>query len=301
MRLGIDLGGTKIEGALIDVDGRIARRERVATPRDSFERTIEQITGVVRRLEAHADRECSLGVCHPGSVSPTTGLHRNANSTALNGCDLRGSLESALGREVRTANDANCFALSEAVDGAAAGASVVFGVILGTGVGGGIVIDGRVLEGCNAVAGEWGHIPMPGIGDDEMPKHQCSCGQQGCLELFLSGTGIERLWGLDGHAPLTAEQIAQRSQEGDARAIVAMERHAAMTARALGVIVNTLDPDCVVLGGGVSNARGLAGRVSAQLARHTFGDVHRTRVVHAMHGDSSGVRGAAWLWGGPGG
>ncbi len=266
-RIGIDLGGTKIEGVALDPEGRERGRKRIATPRGDYEATVAALAGLARALGAG-----SVGVGIPGALSLVSGRVKNANSTWLNGQDLKGDLERALGQEVRIANDANCFALSEAVDGAGMGARVVFGVILGTGVGGAIAVEGRVLTGANAIAGEWGHNPLPLPRETDLPLPECYCGRQGCIETYLSGPALER----DG---------------GN------LDRYAERLARALAGVINLLDPEVIVLGGGISNIQRLYADVPRLWVPHVFSDAVATRLLPAAHGDASGVRGAAWLWG----
>ncbi|HEX5628035.1 MAG TPA: ROK family protein [Usitatibacteraceae bacterium] len=296
-RIGIDLGGTKIEIAVLGADGVPALRRRVATPAGDYGATVAAIGRLVADAERERGARCTVGVAMPGALSLATGLVKNANSTCLIGRPLKADLESLLGREVRLANDANCFALSEAVDGAARGARVVFGVILGTGVGGGIVVGGEVLEGTNAIAGEWGHNPMPLAGDEPRPLPRCYCGREGCVETFLSGPGIsadhERATG----ERLQADAIARRAGEGEAACEATLARHEERLARSLAIVVNILDPDVIVLGGGLSNLPRLYGSVPALWGAHVFSDEVRTRLLPPAHGDSGGVRGAAWLWG----
>ncbi len=297
-RIGIDLGGTKIEGISLDATGRELRRVRIASPQDDYRRTIDAIASVVRDLESDLAEEASVGVGIPGTISRATGRVKNANSTWLNGEALAEDLEAALGRPVRLANDANCFTLSEATDGAAAGADVVFGVILGTGCGGGIAVHQRVLTGPNAVAGEWGHNPLPWPRDDEWPGRTCYCGRTGCIETFLSGPGLAHDYVARGGDRLDATEIVRRLETGrDPLAEVSLERYEDRLARALTSIIHVLDPDVIVLGGGVSNVARLYRNVPP-LLRLFGGDAPRTRLVQAAHGDSSGVRGAAWLWNG---
>jgi fructokinase len=279
MRIGIDLGGTKIEGIALDDAGRARVRRRVPTPKGDYRATVEAIVSVVAALESEAGGRATVGVGIPGAISRVSGLVKNANSTCLIGQPLQDDLEAALGRPVRLANDANCFALSEAVDGAGGGARVVFGVILGTGVGGGIVVDGRVLEGANGIAGEWGHNPLPLPAGDDLPLRPCYCGRTGCIETYLCGPALER--------------------EGGAAAEDAIARYEARLARALAGVINLLDPDVIVLGGGVSNVDRLYVNVPRLWRAHVFSDHVATRLAKHAHGDSSGVRGAAWLWGGP--
>lgn len=289
-RIGIDLGGTKIEIAVLDPAGGIALRRRVDTP-PGYDGVVAAIAGLVRAAEAELGVQASVGVGIPGVISPATGLVKNANSQVLIGHALDQDLAAALARPVRVENDANCFALSEAADGAGAGQRCVFGVIIGTGCGGGVIVDGRVLAGRNRVAGEWGHTPLPWPREDEWPQPPCWCGQTGCLELYLSGTGIAR----SCDAP-NAASVLRRAEAGDAAATAALDRHADRLARGLAVVVNVLDPDVIVLGGGVSNMAHLYERVPALLAHHVFSDALTTPVLRNLHGDSSGVRGAAWLW-----
>jgi fructokinase len=295
-RIGVDLGGTKIEGIVIGTDGAARLRRRVASPRGSYEGTLGAIVTLVRDLEDRVGTACSVGVGIPGTISPATGLVKNSNSTWMNGRPLGEDLPALLGRPVRFANDANCFALSEATDGAAAGAPVVFGVILGTGTGGGIVANGRVLEGPNAIAGEWGHNPIPAPRDGEWPGPPCYCGRSGCIELFLSGPGLSRAYASAGGGTATAVEIAARAAAGDRLAEACLAQYEDRLARSLAGVINILDPDVIVLGGGMSNLGRLVTNVPAIWGAHIFSDAVATRLVAAAHGDSSGVRGAAWLW-----
>ncbi len=290
MRIGLDLGGTKIEIAALDGEGRQVLRRRVPTPR-SHAGVIDAIGQLVTQAEAQVGHGCSVGVGIPGSLSPATGRVRGANSTWLNGGRLAEELAEALMRPVRISNDANCLALSEAADGAAAGAQTVFAVILGTGVGAGIVAHGRLLEGANRIAGEWGHNPLPWMTRAEHPGPACWCGRQGCIETFLSGPALAADAGVPDAAVLPA-----RAAAGDRHAAAALERHAERLARALAHVINLLDPEVIVLGGGLSNMRHLYEQVPAQWGAWVFSDVVRTRLVAAQHGDSSGVLGAARLW-----
>jgi fructokinase len=294
MRIGIDLGGTKIEAIALRDDGTECFRRRIDSPRGDYAATIRAIADLVAAVEQATGERGTVGVGIPGAVSPATGLIKNANSTWLIGHPLPDDLELALGRPVRLANDANCFALSEATDGAAAGADVVFGVILGTGVGGGIIAGGRVIVGANAVAGEWGHNGLPWPDADEWPGPPCYCGRRGCIETFLSGRGLREAYGLP-NAP-TAEEIATRAGRGDIAASAAIDLYARRLAKALATVVNLLDPDVIVLGGGLSNIAPLYPRVPELWVEWVFSDQVATRLVRAEHGDSSGVRGAAWLW-----
>jgi fructokinase len=296
VRIGVDLGGTKIEAAAIDANGEIGLRRRVATPRDDYDATIAAIVGVVRDLEGELGEAGTVGVGMPGAMSPATGLVKNANSVWLNGRPFDRDLCERLARPVRFANDANCFALSEARGGAGAGASVVFGVIVGTGTGGGIVAHGRVLTGPNAVAGEWGHNPLPWPRPEELPGPSCYCGQHGCIETFLSGPGLEADHHAQWGAPLGAHDIARRAMDGDVAAETTLRRYEDRMARALASVVNLLDPDVIVLGGGISNLERLYANVPRLWGRYVFSDRVDTPLVPPRFGDSSGVRGAAWLW-----
>lgn len=296
IRLGIDLGGTKIEGIALDARGRVLARRRVATPRQDYAATVAAVAGLVAALEQDAGGRGSVGVGTPGAVSPKTGRIKNANSTWLIETSFHHDLAAALGRPLRLANDANCFALSEAIDGAAAGAGVVFGVILGTGVGGGIVINGKVLVGRNAIAGEWGHNPLPWPRDDERPGPACYCGKQGCIETFLSGPGLARDYAAGGGSPASPEEIETRARAGEAAALAALERYEDRLARSLAQVINLLDPDAIVLGGGLSNLPRLYQSLPARLPAYVFSDRVDTKLLPPRFGDSSGVRGAAWLW-----
>jgi fructokinase len=295
VRIGIDLGGPHIEAIALDDRGRERFRRRVATPRGDYAGTIETLRALVAGAEAQVG-ESTVGIGIPGAVSPATGLIKNANSTWLNGQPLAEDLASALGRPVRLANDANCFALSEATDGAAAGCRTVFGVIVGTGTGGGIVVDGRVLVGGNAIAGEWGHNPMPWPGRDEWPGPPCYCGRTGCIETFLSGPGLARDCDAAAGPGLTATDVVSRAERGDRRAIDALARYEDRMARALASVINIVDPDAIVLGGGLSNLSRLYSRIPEIWGAYVFSDRVSTRLLPPTHGDSSGVRGAAWLW-----
>jgi fructokinase len=296
-RLGIDLGGTKIEGVALAAGGAIAVRRRVPTPRGDYDATIDAIAGLVDALEHELGAgRLTVGIGMPGAISPATGLVKNANSTWLIGRRLDADLAARLGRPVRLANDANCFALSEASDGAAAGAACVFGVIVGTGTGGGVVVGGRVLTGPNAIAGEWGHNALPWPGEAERPGPACYCGLTGCIETFLSGPGLARDHQHVTGESLTAEEIVRRADVGDTAGVATMERYEDRMARALASVINVLDPDVIVLGGGMSNARRLYDNVPRRWGQYAFSDRVDTRLVPPLHGDSSGVRGAAWLW-----
>jgi fructokinase len=291
-RIGIDLGGTKIEAALLDPAGALRDRRRIPTPPGDYGAEIAAVAGLVAAIEAEHDIRATVGIGIPGTISAQTGLVKNANSTWLNGRPLQRDMEAALGREVRFANDANCFALSEATDGAAAGAASVFGVILGTGVGGGIVIGDRIVTGVNAIAGEWGHNPLPWPRDDERPGPVCYCGRAGCIEQFLSGPALAR----DHRGTMTGPEIVAAAGSGDAAAQATLDRYAERLARALATVVNIIDPEAIVLGGGLSGIAMLYERVPALWGRFVFSDTVETRLLPPKHGDSSGVRGAAWLW-----
>ena len=293
MRIGIDVGGTKIEAIGLASDGTIRARRRVDAPRGDYERTVKTLVDLVEAIELDTGERGSVGLGIPGTISPATGWIKNANSTWLNGQPLDRDLSRALNRPVRLANDANCFALSEATDGAAAGAGVVFGVIIGTGCGGGVVVHGRLLTGANAVAGEWGHNGLPWPDESEWPGPPCYCGRQGCIETFLSGRGMQAAY---GDSSLTPREIAESAAKGDARAGAAIERYATRLAKGLASVINVLDPYVVVLGGGLSNIDALYERVPQLWRDWVFSDRVDTRLVRARHGDSSGVRGAAWLW-----
>jgi fructokinase len=291
MRIGVDLGGTKIEALALAHDDRVLLRRRVPTPRNDYEATIAAVAELVRSLESELGTRASVGVGHPGSLSPTTGLLRNANTTALNGRPLDRDLRVALDRELRLSNDANCFAVSEASDGSAAGLRCVFGVIIGTGVGAGLAIDGRAWVGVNAIAGEWGHNPLPRPRDDERPGRACYCGRTGCIETFLSGQGL-----VDDHGSLDAQAIVAAAAHGDADCMRAVERYAERLARALAMVINIVDPDAIVLGGGLSNCATLYELVPQLWVEHVFSDHVATKLLPPKFGDSSGVRGAARLW-----
>ena len=296
MRIGIDLGGTKIEAVGIEDGGREVGRRRIPTPRD-YRATLTAIAELVHAIEAETGRHSRVGVGIPGTPSPHTGLIKNANSTWLNGRPFVADLEVRVERPVRVANDANCFALSEAIDGAGEEAPVVFGVIVGTGTGGGVVVNRQVLTGPNAIAGEWGHNPLPWPEPGEWPGPRCYCGRTGCIEMFLSGPALERDYG----GQVTADEVVARADAGEAAAVAALDRYERRMARALASIINVLDPDVIVLGGGLSNMSRLYQHVPRLWGPHVFaagaaGDPLRTRLVRARHGDASGVRGAAWLW-----
>lgn len=296
MRIGIDLGGTKIAGMALGDDGRCLAERRVATPWGEYEATLDAIVGMVHALEADTGETGSVGVGTPGAISPATGLFKNANSVFLNGHPGHRDLEAKLGRPVRMANDANCFALSEAVDGAGQGFDVVFGVILGTGCGGGIVVDGRVLVGPNAIAGEWGHNPLPWPRGDEHPGPECFCGQRGCIETWVSGTGLG-----NDHLRVTGErmtgvEVAERAEQGNVAAEETLQRYEDRLARSLASVINMLDPDVIVLGGGVSQVGRLYDSVPKLWQQYVYSDRCDTPLRPPVHGAAGGARGAAWLW-----
>lgn len=302
VRLGVDLGGTKIEIIALDMQGRSQLRHRVSSPRDDYPATITTIRDLVLDAETRIGARGSVGIGIPGALSRHTGLVKNANSTWLIGRPLQQDLETALARPVRLANDANCLAVSEAVDGAGMGAAVgsavavVFAAILGTGVGAGIAIDGRAHEGPNAIAGEWGHNPLPWPGDDERPGDRCYCGRSGCLETFLSGPSLERAYERGAGTRRPAAEIVDLAERGDGTAEAVLRRYEDRLARGLAGVINTLDPGVIVLGGGLSNIERFYRTVPALWPRYVFSDAVDTPLKRAVHGDSSGVRGAAWLW-----
>ena len=297
MRIGIDLGGTKIEGIVLDAGGTEKARLRIDTPEGSYEAGVQAIVDVVLALEKQVGTRCSVGMAHPGAISPATGLIKNANSTRLNGHPLNKDLEQRLGRPVRLENDANCFAVSEASDGAAAGCGIVFGVILGTGVGGGVVIDGRPLTGSQAIAGEWGHNPLPHPRDDERPGLRCYCGRTGCIETWLSGPRLQQQFKQRTGRTLRATEIADAADAGDPQAAEEMEIYCDRLARALSAVINIIDPHAVVLGGGLSKMKQLYTRVPELWKQYVFSEPEliSTKLLPPRFGDSSGVRGAAWL------
>ena len=297
IRVGVDLGGTKIEAIALGPGGAALARRRVATPASDYEAILRAVADLVAAVEHEAGGRGSLGVGAPGAISPRGNLVKNSNTVVLNGRPLAHDLALALNRVVRLENDANCFALSEAVDGAGEGARVVFGVILGTGVGGGIVIDGKILRGHNRIAGEWGHNPLPRLRENEYPGPLCYCGEKGCIETFLCGPALARDFATRGGARLTAEEIARRADQGDARAKETLAAYRDRLARALASVVNVIDPDVIALGGGVSNVATLYEGLERQVERYAFTDALDTKILRNVHGDSGGVRGAAWLWG----
>jgi fructokinase len=301
MRIGVDLGGTKIEAIALAEDGAVLARQRVATPAGDYAATVQAVATLVLQLETQLGRQGTVGVATPGAIAPGSGRLKNANSVCLNGQPLQADLEAALARPLRLANDADCFALSEASDGAAAGATVVFGVIIGTGTGGGVVVDGRLLQGVNAIAGEWGHNPLPWPQPEELPGPPCYCGKRGCIETFLSGPGLARDHAQVTGQTLTAQAIVAQAEAGEAAAQATLSRYQHRLARALATVINLLDPEVIVLGGGLSNMRSLYQSVPNLWGEYVFaagvaGEAVRTRLLPPRHGDSSGVRGAAWLW-----
>jgi fructokinase len=300
MRIGIDLGGTKIEIACLDERGAIVLRRRVPSPQGDYGATVAAIAGLVRDAEAATGRRGTVGVGMPGSLSPATGRVRNANSTWLNDRPLREDLEAALARPVRVRNDADCLAVSEATDGAAAGAQVVFAAILGTGVGAGIALAGRAHAGPNGIAGEWGHVPLPAPRDDERPGPRCWCGREGCIEAWLSGPALAADHRRATGEAIDAATLVARAQAGAPGCAASLARWLDRLARGLAMVVDVLDPDAIVLGGGLSNVAGVCEALPARMLPLVFSDVMRTPVVRSVHGDSSGVRGAAWLWNEPG-
>lgn len=299
MRIGIDLGGTKIEGIVMGQGSAILQRERVSTPQGDYEATVAAVVALIHRLEKSVGQTgLRVGLGHPGSVSPVNGLMRNSNSVCLNGKPLQRDLEALLGRGIRMTNDANCLALSEASDGAAAGARSVFAVILGTGVGAGVVINGELLVGANGIAGEWSHNPLPWPRPEvnEATGTQCWCGKQSCIETWLSGVGLAEDHARVTKEKISGEEIVARAEAGDERCSATLSRYEDRLSRSLAQVINVLDPEVVVLGGGVSRVQRLYRYVPALWDEWIFSDIITTKLVPAMHGDSSGVRGAAWLW-----
>ena len=296
LRLGIDLGGTKIEGCVLAHDGSEAARQRILAPQGNYEDTLSALASLIRDLEKQAGTAVTIGIGMPGSLSPSTGLVRNANSTWLNGRPLRQDLEAALGRPVRMANDANCFALSEATDGAGAGARSVFGIIIGTGCGGGLVFDGRVLEGARGIGGEWGHNPLPWADPDEHPGPTCWCGRTGCMEMWASGTGLSGDYKRRTGDLVSGHEIVARAALGEPAAKTSLDRHASRLARGLAHVVNIADPEIIVLGGGLSKLPHLYEVLPGLAAPYVFSDVPAIVIRPPKWGDASGVRGAAWLW-----
>lgn len=309
MRIGIDLGGTKIEAVVLDKSGTEIAKHRIDTPRNDYDATVQAMAGLVHRLEKETSSTCTVGAGIPGTVSERTGLVKNSNSVWLNGQPLHRDLSAVLGREVRVANDANCLAVSEATDGAAAGKRVVFGVILGTGCGGGVAFSGQVHSGPNGIAGEWGHNPLPWASAAELPGPACYCGKHGCMETWVSGTGVARDHAQVAHdkfalahqfppegKPLTTREIVAAASAGDAEAVATLERFKDRLARGLASVIHVLDPDVIVFGGGLSRIDHLYDDLPGRIAPYIFGGEFTTPLVAAKYGDASGVRGAAWLW-----
>jgi len=296
MRLGIDLGGTKIAGVVLDPKGTVVAECRMPAPQRDYAATIEALAAIITKLEGAAGRPGSIGIGMPGSISPATGLVQNANSTWLNGRSLKSDIEARLDRPVRLANDANCFALSEATDGAGEGAGIVFGVIVGTGCGGGIVINGRLVDGPRGISGEWGHNPLPWASAGEFPGPQCWCGRPGCMETWVSGPGMAADHARMTGESITALEIAERAGTGDAAALATLDRHASRLARGLAHVVNLLDPHVIVLGGGLSQIARLYAILPGLMQRFVLADTALVEVRPPRWGDASGVRGAAWLW-----
>lgn len=306
MRIGIDLGGTKTEGILLGGNGEILARKRVATPAGDYRGTVAAVTALVEELEADVDHKLPVGIGTPGAISLKTGRMKNCNAVCLNDMPLKEDLIRSLGRDIRIANDADCMTLSEASDGAAAGLLNVFGVILGTGVGGGVCINGSLVSGINAITGEWGHTTLPlsayqpGHGEDleppEVAQRTCFCGRNDCVETYLSGPGLQRTYFEASGSASTAEQIVELAGEGDSVALAVMEQYSNLAALALSTVINILDPEVIVLAGGLSNVQSLYNKVPEYWPRYVFSDQISTRLLQSKHGDSSGVRGAAWLW-----
>jgi predicted NBD/HSP70 family sugar kinase len=296
MRIGIDLGGTKIEVVALSTTGREVFRRRVPTPKDDYEQILRAVVELVADAENKTQTSGTVGIATPGAISPATGRVKNSNTVCLIGRPLQQNLERALSRPVRISNDANCLALSEATDGSAAGAEVVFSVIIGSGTGGGVVMHGKVVTGPNAVAGEWGHNPLPWPRPEELPGPPCYCGKRGCIETFLSGPGLSRDHEAATGASLSAQDIASLADQGSGQAAATLQRYVDRIARGLASVINVLDPDVIVLGGGLSNITRLYTAVPEVWHKYVFSDVVVTRLVQARHGDSSGVRGAAALW-----
>jgi fructokinase len=296
MKIGIDLGGTKIEGVVLDGGGSECARRRIATPKGDYEATLAAIAGLVASLEDEAGDEATVGIGVPGSISPASGRMQNANSVWLNGRPLERDLGLRLGRPVRIANDANCFVVSEATDGAGAGAACVFGVILGTGCGGGIVVNGRLINGPRGIGGEWGHNPLPWTTTGEHPGEKCWCGRRGCMETWVAGPALAADHGRATGAALSAEEVVERAALGDADAKATLGRHADRLARGLAHVVNVIDPDVIVLGGGLSKLGHLYEVLPGLMARWVFADQASVVIRPPRWGDASGVRGAAWLW-----
>lgn len=296
IRFGIDLGGTKIEILALDNNGNEIYRKRIATPQGNYQETIKSISDLVLQAESDLNTHASLGICTPGAISPASGLLRNSNSTCLNNKPFLQDLQQSLARDIRIANDANCFALSEAIDGNAQASNIVFGVIIGTGCGGGIVINKMLVDGPNAITGEWGHNPLPWLKEDELNSTQCWCGRKDCIETFLSGSGFARDYYSTTGIEKSSEEIINDAHNQDAQALECIQRYEDRMARSLAHVINLLDPHTIVLGGGMSNISRLYQNVPQLWQKYIFSDTVSTQLVSPMHGDSSGVRGAAWLW-----
>ncbi len=300
IRIGIDLGGTKIEGIALDEDGVELVRQRVATPEGNYQGTLVAIKSLIEQLESSIKQKASIGICTPGALSfasSSVGLLKNSNSVCMNGKPVHQDLEVLLQRPVKITNDANCFALSEATDGAARGAEIVFGVIVGTGVGAGIVVNGQALNGANAIAGEWGHNPLPWPEADELPGLPCYCGKNGCIETFLSGPGMTKNHEMNTGHVLSSRQIVEQAEQGDEDCELALQHYERRMAKGLAHVINILDPNVIVLGGGMGNIQRLYRNVPKLWGDYVFSDAVSTKLLPPEHGDSSGVRGAAWLWG----
>lgn len=295
MRIGIDFGGTKIEGIVLDGAGHELHRQRLATPHDDYPAILQAIRQLVESLEARAGGVCRVGIGTPGALT-NTGLLQNSNTVVANGRPIQQDLQALLQRDIRILNDANCFALSEATDGAGQGCTVVFGVIVGTGVGGGIVVQGQLIGGANRIAGEWGHNPLPWPATEDLPGPPCYCGKEGCIETWLSGPGMERDYFQLTGCTVRADRIVVQAQAGEWQAVTVLRRYEVRLAKALAHVINILDPDVIVLGGGLSNIQSLYRSVPTLWGEYVFSDKVHTRLLPPVHGDSSGVRGAAWLW-----
>lgn len=296
IRIGIDLGGTKIEGIALSEAGEQLYRHRIETPQGDYEATLSTIAGLVEQIELNIGEKGSIGIGTPGALSPVSGLMRNSNSVCMNGKPVLTDIQEILQREIRIANDANCFALSEASDGVAKDFPVVFGVIIGTGTGAGIVVDKKVLPGCNAIAGEWGHNPLPWPEDFELPGPECYCGKSGCVETWLSGPGMVRDHELHSNIYLDPQTIVGKARFDDEDTLETLQRYQVRLAKSLAQVINILDPDAIVLGGGMGNIKPLYENVPSIWGEYVFSDVVNTKLLAPAHGDSSGVRGAAWLW-----
>ena len=296
MRIGIDLGGTKISIVALDDEGNISFEKRIKTPQNDYRSTIRALRDLVRAAETNTGQRGSVGLGMPGSLSPRSGLVQNANSTWLNGQPLKDDLQDALGRDIRLANDANCFALSEATDGAARGHNNVFGVILGTGCGGGLIQNKQLINGPRNITGEWGHVPLPWATESEHPGPSCWCGQQGCMETFVSGPAISADHMQHSGQQYAASELHERALVGDRQALASFDRHTSRLARGLAMVVNIYDPDIIVLGGGLSQMPHLYKQLPTSIAPYIFADDKTVLIVPPIHGDASGVRGAAWLW-----